>query len=188
VRAVRILSALVDIAAYYISLQTITKMGPEPSCFEKLLYNFIRLRLSRFKLTRLLTLQETGGYDICTVDHISRCYRYLTFNRDKLKYSTGGQTRLLGISKRGDSSLRTLLIHGARATRRWARTKADRRSQWIRGLLAAARPLGVPPGSRPSARGRRPRLYDALSREAVSRGPRLPAHPGDDRVWTDPRP
>jgi transposase len=52
------------------------------------------------------------------------------------QYSTGGQTRLLGISKRGDSYIRKLLIHGARATLRWARTTADRRSQWIRGLLA----------------------------------------------------
>jgi transposase len=52
------------------------------------------------------------------------------------QHSTGGQTRLLGISKRGDSYLRKLLIHGARATLRWARTKTDRRSQWIRGLLA----------------------------------------------------
>jgi transposase len=51
------------------------------------------------------------------------------------QYSTGGQTRLLGISKRGDSYIRKLLIHGARATLRWARTKADKRSQWIRGLL-----------------------------------------------------
>jgi transposase len=51
------------------------------------------------------------------------------------QYSTGGQTRLLGISKRGDSYIRKLLIHGARATLRWAKTKADRRSQWIRGLL-----------------------------------------------------
>jgi transposase len=49
--------------------------------------------------------------------------------------STGGQTRLWGISKRGDSYIRTLRIHGARATLRWARTKAERRSQWIRGLL-----------------------------------------------------
>src|SRR5262249_36006962 len=49
--------------------------------------------------------------------------------------STGGQTRLLGISKRGDSYLRKLLIHGARATLRWARTKTDSRSQWIRGVL-----------------------------------------------------
>lgn len=52
------------------------------------------------------------------------------------QYSTGGQTRLLGISKRGDSYVRKLLIHGARATLRWARTKTDPRSHWIRGLLA----------------------------------------------------
>ena len=51
------------------------------------------------------------------------------------QHSTGGQTRLLGISKRGDSYLRKLLIHGARATLRWARTKTDGRSHWIRGLL-----------------------------------------------------
>ena len=51
------------------------------------------------------------------------------------QYSTGGQTRLLGISKRGDSYIRKLLIHGARATLRWARTKTDSRSRWIRGLL-----------------------------------------------------
>jgi transposase len=51
------------------------------------------------------------------------------------QHSTGGQTRLFGISKRGDSYLRKLLIHGARATLRWARTKTDGRSQWIRGLL-----------------------------------------------------
>ena len=42
---------------------------------------------------------------------------------------------MLGISKRGDSYLRKLLIHGARATLRWARTKTDSRSQWIRGAL-----------------------------------------------------
>jgi len=42
---------------------------------------------------------------------------------------------LLGISKRGDRYLRKPLIHGARATLRWARTKTDSRSQWIRGLL-----------------------------------------------------
>src|SRR5215467_2994492 len=35
------------------------------------------------------------------------------------QYSTGGKERLLGISKRGDSYLRKLLIHGARATLRW---------------------------------------------------------------------
>ena len=51
------------------------------------------------------------------------------------QHSTGGQTRLLGISKRGDSYLRKLLIHGARATLRWVKLKTDDRSQWIRGLL-----------------------------------------------------
>lgn len=51
------------------------------------------------------------------------------------QHATGGQTRLLGISKRGDSYLRKLLIHGARATLRWVKLKTDARSQWIRGLL-----------------------------------------------------
>jgi transposase len=49
--------------------------------------------------------------------------------------STGGKDRLLGISKRGDSYLRKLLIHGARATMRWVGLKTDRRSQWIRQLI-----------------------------------------------------
>jgi len=52
------------------------------------------------------------------------------------QHSTGGQTRLLGISKRGDSYVRKLLIHGARATLRWVTLKTDDRSRWIRGLLA----------------------------------------------------
>ena len=51
------------------------------------------------------------------------------------QHSTGGQTRLLGISKRGDSYVRKLLIHGARATLRWVKLKTDDRSQWIRKLL-----------------------------------------------------
>jgi transposase len=39
------------------------------------------------------------------------------------QHSTGGKPRLLGISKRGDVYLRTLLIHGARATLRWVGLK-----------------------------------------------------------------
>ncbi len=50
------------------------------------------------------------------------------------QHATGGKERLLGRSKRGDSSLRTLLIHGARATLRWVGRKTDRRRQWIRQL------------------------------------------------------
>jgi len=51
------------------------------------------------------------------------------------QHSTGGQSLLLGISKRGDSYVRKLLIHGARATLRWVKLQTDKRSQWIRGLL-----------------------------------------------------
>jgi transposase len=50
------------------------------------------------------------------------------------QHSTGGKERLLGISKRGDTYLRKLLVHGARATIRWVGLKMDRRSQWIRHL------------------------------------------------------
>jgi transposase len=46
-------------------------------------------------------------------------------------HSTGGKECLWGISKRGDRYLRTLLIHGARATVHHARRKTDARSRWI---------------------------------------------------------
>jgi transposase len=51
------------------------------------------------------------------------------------QHSTGGKERWLGISKRGDSYLRKLLIHGARVTLRWVGRKTDRRSQWMRQLV-----------------------------------------------------
>jgi transposase len=51
------------------------------------------------------------------------------------QHSTGGKERLLGISKRGDSYLRKLLVHGARTTIRWVGRKTDRRSQWMRHLV-----------------------------------------------------
>src|SRR5713101_5592760 len=51
------------------------------------------------------------------------------------QHTTGGKERLLGISTRGETSLRKLLVHGARATIRWVGPKTDRRSQWIRHVL-----------------------------------------------------
>jgi len=51
------------------------------------------------------------------------------------QHSTGGKPRLLGISKHGDSSLRKLLVPGARSCLRWVGRKCDRRSQWVRSLL-----------------------------------------------------
>src|SRR5207248_4642390 len=41
------------------------------------------------------------------------------------QHSTGGTSRLLGISKHGESYLRTLLVHGARSCLRWVGRKRD---------------------------------------------------------------
>ena len=51
------------------------------------------------------------------------------------QHSSGGKQTLLGISKRGDSYLRTLLIHGARAVIRCAERKAGDADRWLAGLL-----------------------------------------------------
>ncbi|MDH5233071.1 MAG: IS110 family transposase [Gammaproteobacteria bacterium] len=54
------------------------------------------------------------------------------------QYSSGGKPRLLGISKRGDSYLRKLLIHGARAVIRHLKEKTDSKSRWLRQLVSRA--------------------------------------------------
>jgi len=41
------------------------------------------------------------------------------------QHSSGGRERLLGISKGGDTYIRTLLVHGARAVLLWANKKTD---------------------------------------------------------------
>ena len=50
------------------------------------------------------------------------------------QHTTGGRPRLLGISKRGDRYLRTLLIHGARAALQRAPRRDDGRSRWAVGV------------------------------------------------------
>jgi transposase len=50
------------------------------------------------------------------------------------QHSTGGKPVLLGISKRGDAYLRSLLIHGARAVLRHAPGKTDPLSVWLQQL------------------------------------------------------
>lgn len=50
------------------------------------------------------------------------------------QHSSGGKTVLLGISKRGDRYLRTLLVHGARAVLYRVEGKEDARSRWLQGL------------------------------------------------------
>jgi transposase len=55
---------------------------------------------------------------------------------------TGGRVKLLGISKRGDPYLRTLLIHGARSVL-MSQSRADRViDPWLRGVLSR-RPKNV---------------------------------------------
>lgn len=51
------------------------------------------------------------------------------------QHSSGGKDKLLGISKRGDGYLRTLLIHGARAVIRTSKTKKTPLANWIRRLV-----------------------------------------------------
>jgi len=51
------------------------------------------------------------------------------------QHATGGKPGLLGISKRGNTYLRTLFIHGARAVLRYCANKSDRFSLWAQSLL-----------------------------------------------------
>jgi len=50
------------------------------------------------------------------------------------QHSTGGKPKLLGISKRGDTCLRTLFIHGAHTVVRHAMGNHDAFSDWINRL------------------------------------------------------
>lgn len=52
------------------------------------------------------------------------------------QHSSGGKQVLLGISKRGDAYLRSLLVHGARSVVRQAPRKQDRLSRWVTRLIA----------------------------------------------------
>jgi transposase len=54
--------------------------------------------------------------------------------------STGGKAKLLGISKRGNTYLRTLLIHGARAAMPSLGKSRTPLGEWLRGMLARAHP------------------------------------------------
>jgi len=52
------------------------------------------------------------------------------------QHSSGGKERLLGISKRGDRYLRSVLVHGARSVVRQAAGRDDRLSRWINRIRA----------------------------------------------------
>jgi transposase len=52
------------------------------------------------------------------------------------QHSSGGTRRLGRITKRGDVSLRTVVIHGARAVMRQLARRADATSRWVTALKA----------------------------------------------------
>jgi len=54
--------------------------------------------------------------------------------------SSGGKPTLLGMSKRGDAYLRTLLIHGARSAILAAKNKVDNTQGWLTNLLQRRHP------------------------------------------------
>jgi transposase len=56
------------------------------------------------------------------------------------QHSSGGMDRLLGISKRGDAYVRSLLVHGARAMLRTAPRRDDALSRWVTRLASRAHP------------------------------------------------
>lgn len=56
------------------------------------------------------------------------------------QHSSGGKDRLLGISKRGDTYLRCLLIHGARSVMVHAKHRDDRLSRWVMELAKRRHP------------------------------------------------
>jgi transposase len=59
------------------------------------------------------------------------------------QYSTGGKQKLLGISKRGNCYLRSLLVHGARAVMQCREKQSSGLSAWL-GQLASRVHCNVP--------------------------------------------
>ena len=49
-------------------------------------------------------------------------------------HGTGGKVTLTGMSKRGNTQLRTLMIHGARTVHNWANRRDDQLSEWVKSI------------------------------------------------------
>lgn len=58
-------------------------------------------------------------------------------------YASGENSRMGGMSKRGNQALRRLLIHGARSVVNWSAKKTDAMSLWIQALLRRMHPSKV---------------------------------------------
>jgi len=59
------------------------------------------------------------------------------------QHASGLKNRMQGISKRGNRTLRMLLIHGARSVVNWCLGKTDKLSLWLQALLKRAHPCKV---------------------------------------------
>jgi transposase len=59
------------------------------------------------------------------------------------QYASGEKSRHKGITKRGDRTLRRLLIHGARTVLNWCESKNDKLSLWLKALSTRAHPCKV---------------------------------------------
>ena len=51
------------------------------------------------------------------------------------QYSSGGKSRMLGISKRGDKYMRYLLVHGARSAIISSKQMPEKKSIWVKQLI-----------------------------------------------------
>ncbi|ATJ83421.1 IS110 family transposase [Halomonas beimenensis] len=89
------------------------------------------------------------------------------------QHSTGGRPRLLGISKRGDRYLRTLLVQGSRAVLRHVTAREDGLSRWLQALTAR-RPDNV---AVIALANKTARLAWAITRHKVAYDPALAARP-----------
>jgi len=49
-------------------------------------------------------------------------------------HGTGGKVKLSGVSKRGNTQLRVLMIHGARTVHNWASRRDDQLSEWVKSV------------------------------------------------------
>lgn len=92
---------------------------------------------------RLMTVQSIGPYIATAIAATVGDPRNFASGRHfaawpgltPKQHSTGGKEKLGGISKRGDSYIRRLLIHGARAT--VARVRSGQmKNAWLSGLLS----------------------------------------------------
>jgi len=97
--------------------------------------------------------------------------------------SSGGKERLLGISKRGDTYLRTLLIHGARSVLLRLKFRADQAEGWLARLTQATSisPAWRSPTRTHASSGRCWRMTEIMKPGTSPRAPRHRPEPDAER-------